>query len=547
MAADAGTPRRLGWGRWVREACAMAFFLGLAAVATRPLAMRLGVRTLAGGDPLVDLWTVSWIASHVFEPSRIFEGNTFHPAAHAVLFSDPSLGTAVLLVPLRALVEDPLRLYNLGVLLALAFGGWCFHLLVRDLTGSLWAGLLAGTLAGFSAHQLRNLVYLNLLTIGWLALFLLGLHRCVRRPSAGAAILTGLSFALTAQSSGYYAVAAVVLALVFAAVHWRDARQRQVLVSLAGAALLAVLLTLPFLWAYSGLYREHGLRRPPGMSERMAFQPARDLTSRAYVYRGLLGPGGGQLFPGLLAPGLAVLAAVRRRPHALFYSASVATLLLLSFGPQLEIAGAEIPMPYAWLRAVPPLDGMRHPVTFAGVALLAIAVLAGLGWASLGLAERAWTGPLVVALAVAETLGPAPRLQSPRPGVPPVYRILESLPAGPVLEVPVFNESTLLVAARRPQLEFLNGQGSAFIPNDTRRLDTVIQNTWLKETPPDVDDSRAMELLLERFPVRYVVLPLGRIEGLEPLAAAFDRSRLFRLVRVASDGDRLYERTEAAP
>ena len=46
--------------------------------------------------------------------------------------------------------------------------------------------------------------------------------------------------------------------------------------------------------------------------------------------------------------------------------------------------------------------------------------------------------------------------------------------------------------------------------------------------------------------MRYVIIPVGRVDGLRPLAAAFDRSRIFRLVAEAADGDRIYEVVAAA-
>jgi hypothetical protein len=91
-----------------------AFFLALAVLATRPLALDLFGRSLPGPDPLIDLWTVHWLSGHALEPSRLFEGNIFHPLPHAALYSDLSLGTAVLVVPLRLFVEEPVLLYNLA-------------------------------------------------------------------------------------------------------------------------------------------------------------------------------------------------------------------------------------------------------------------------------------------------------------------------------------------------------------------------------------------------------------------------------------------------
>ena len=131
---------------------------------------------------LVDLWTVHWLAAHFFDPAQVFQGNIFFPARHAVLHSDLSLGTVVLLLPFRPFVKDPVPLTNLAAIAALAFGGWAFHALGRALTGDRWAGLVCGVLAAFNSHQMRHLYHLNLLSIGWLALFLLGLHRRCGSP-----------------------------------------------------------------------------------------------------------------------------------------------------------------------------------------------------------------------------------------------------------------------------------------------------------------------------------------------------------------------------
>jgi hypothetical protein len=103
----------------------------------------------------------------------------------------------------------------------------------------------------------------------------------------------------------------------------------------------------------------------------------------------------------------------------------------------------------------------------------------------------------------------------------------------------VYSEHTLLWAARdeRPTL---NGQGSAFVPLETFRLARVVENHWVKRTPGDVDASRPTRLLVERTPVRYVIVPCGRNAHYGPLARAFGSSRVFELAGEAADGDRVY-------
>jgi hypothetical protein len=531
--------------RVLTEAAVFLGFLAWAAVATRPLAAHLATGTLVGPDPLAHLWIVHWLSGHALDPAHLFGGNVFHPAAHAALLTDLSLGTVVLVLPLRLFTSDPVVLFNAATLLAYAFGAWAFQALVFDLTGHRPAALLAGFLAAFHPHQVNHAYHLNVLGTGWIALFLLGLHRVVTRgagpPRAliGPVLLAGVSFALTVQTNGYYGVAVAALAVVFAAAHVPALRRPRVLGSLAAAALLGTLLTLPYLRAFRALQDAEGLRRPAGLSVNLAFQPGRDLDSIGYVYRSVLGSDGERLFPGLLPLALAVIALRRRAPEARFYAAAAAALLVLALGPRLELAGRAVTLPYAWLFAVPPLNSMRHPFTFAAVANLLLMVLAGLGWSRLGLARRAWSGAAVLGLAVLETLAPPRQVRTLPAGVPAAYHMLEGLPPGPVLEVPVFEEETMLWAARHGR-PVINGVG-AFVPVQTLVLERYIRNHWIEQVPEDLDASRPTPYLLGRFPVRYVILPTGRKHGYEALAAAFDRSRSFRLAAVAPDGDRIYE------
>jgi hypothetical protein len=411
-----------------REVGVFLLFAAWAAVVTRPLALRLTTHMLPGPDPISHLWMVNWITGHAFQPGQIFQGNIFYPAPHAVLHTDLSMGTAILALPFRLFVHEPMVLFNVATLLALAFAGWAFHALVFGVTGHRWAGILSGLLAAFSPEQLSHVYHLNLLSIGWLPLALLGLHRIVEGGRPWAIVLAGVALALNAQSSGYYAVASVVVVAVFLAFHARALRRPRILGALAAAGLLAAVLTLPYLHEFLELRDEQGgLRRPAQMSVNMAFQPARDLKTIGLLYGSVLGREEG-LFPGLLIPVLVAVALWRRGREAAFYVTAAAVLVVMSMGPEITLGGLKIPMPYRWLFAVPPLDSMRHPYTLAAVALMLLAVAAGIGWARLGLASRRWSGLAVLAVAIVETLTPPPDLRAVPPGVPPAYEALASLP-----------------------------------------------------------------------------------------------------------------------
>ena len=518
-------------------------FLALAAVFTRPLVLDLRGTMPVGPDPLIDLWTVNWISGHLLSRD-IFEGNIFHPFAGAVLHSDLSLGTALLVAPLRFFVRDPVALYNLALLVALAFSGWAFAELGRRLSERTDAGLLAGVLAAFGSHQMYHVYHLNLLSTGFIALFVLGLLHLFDRPGIGPSLLSGISFALAAQSSGYYAVACAVAALVVAAIRWRALRERRILGATLVAAIIAVALTTPYLYAFAAVRVREGqaLERDPELSVRMAFQPARDLTSHGYLYGSLLGNEGERLFPGLLSLGLVGVALWRRRPHAGTLLAVAGVLTLLSLGPRLRLFGFDLALPYAALFTIPPLDSMRHPYSFAAVATFLLAVVAGLGFAALDLSRRRGAGAVVVGLALVETLGPGLVVREVPKGLPPVYAHLLTLPPGAALDLPVLDAESLLWAARHGR-PVVNGSG-AFSPLYTATLDRYVRRHWLMRIPEDVDTSKPTEFLRRVFDARYVIVPVGRQPGRKALAAAFDRSRGLRQVAEVADGDRIYEIVE---
>jgi hypothetical protein len=186
---------------------------------------------------------------------------------------------------------------------------------------------------------------------------------------------------------------------------------------------------------------------------------------------------------------------------------------------------------------------MRHPYTFAAVATFLLAVLAGIGWAGLGLSRRRGAGGAVVLLAVIETLAPGPGVREVPRGLPQAWAHLAELPPGPVLEIPFLAPDVMLWAARldRP---VVNGDG-AFRPGRHGVLHDAIDNRWIESVPGDLDASKPMGLILTEFPLRYIIVPgAGRRPDLWRLGEAFERSLALRRVALLPNGDRIFEMTQ---
>lgn len=496
---------------FLRELALFAFFVLAAGWALRPLPFHLTESIPAGTDPPHHLYILNWLLEHAGSPDR-FEGRMFHPAKNAVLRSDLSMGTVVLMSPIAAVVDEPLIRFNLATWLALAFSGWAFCLLARSWTQSDAAGLFAGVTAVLGSHQSLHYVHLNLLSVGWLPIFLLSIDRVLVGGSAGSAVGAGVSFALVASSSGYYGVAAMVIALVF------FARQPSVRALKWGAvaALLAVVLLSPYLIAYAGLHDEEGLVRTSRELAKGSFTLA-DLGSRTVLHRTWNRAVGEPLFPGFAVLGLAVFALWRgtKRERTL----GIAALLLFWLGLG-EPGGL-----YRILAMVPPMSSMRHPVTLTAVALMLLSVLAALGLARVE-KPRAAFGLVALCVGVLETASPANDFFAVAAGVPAVYEAVLKLPPGPILEVPPYEASPLIWAARRG-FETVNG-GGAFIPAITNRIETAVQNHWLTDSYQLIDESKAASILLNETRTRYLVLPGGRRGGLKPLLQRFRESHCFK-------------------
>jgi len=506
-----------------RELALFAFFLIASGFVLRPLPFHLGDSIPAGTDPPHHLYILNWLLDHGLSSDR-FEGRMFHPAKNAVLRSDLSMGTVALIAPLSPFVTEPLVRFNLANWLSLAFSGWAFCLLTRTWTLSNLAGLFAGITAVLGSHQSLHYVHLNLLSVGWLPLFLLALDRLLRGGGWPQALLAAVSFALVASSSGYYGVAACILAGIFFV---RSPSRSGLVLGGASAALSALLLS-PYLLAYARLHAEESLVRTSRELARGSFTLA-DLGSRTLLHRTWNAATGEPLFPGFAVLLLAALALWRgsRRERTL----GLAALLLFWLGLG-EPGGL-----YRLLALVPPFSSMRHPVTLTAVAVMLLSVLAASGLARVEKTRPSLALALLL-LGACETLAPANDFFAVAPGVPPVYEAYLKLPPGPILEVPPYAPSPLIWAARRG-FETVNG-GGAFIPALTTRIETTTQNHWLTDSYQPIDESKAAGIILNETATRYLVLPAGRRGGLDPLLQRFRECRCFRELGVYQS-DRLYE------
>ncbi len=424
----------------------------LTVVMTWPLPARLahGGRT-DKGDGLFSIWVVAWV-SHALttSPAHLFDANIFYPEKETLAYSEANVGAGALGVPVWIATHNPYATHNAVVLIAFALAFVAMYLLARQLVGPGTPAIVAGILFAFCPFVFGHTAHIQLLMTAGLPAAMAAMHRLVERPGPWPAIALGLVLFAQAISCGYYGILAGMLVtagvLVFSVTRglWR---RKDWWTWVGVAAGLAIALSLPFLEHYLALTARRGFiatcqtRRTTRRTSTRGRRRARSCTTGWCMSR-RTGPR--PSFPGSwrwcsASAGSPCRSgrqpATDRSPRDIvaFYAATAVALVWLTFGPQAGL--------YTVLYHLIPIFGYLHsPARFSIGVVLALAV--GAAYGSSRLQRRwphaRWLGPALVCLALIDLWQP------PYPfadALPPsaVYRVLASLPPGPVVELPYYD------------------------------------------------------------------------------------------------------------
>jgi 4-amino-4-deoxy-L-arabinose transferase-like glycosyltransferase len=441
-------------------------FAVLTVIMTAPLSYRAAsVGPINTGDGQMSIWNVSWVArALVLDPLHVLDANIFHPHSGTLAYSETNLLAGVIGIPAWWISRNPYLTYNVTVCLSFFFSALATFALVRRLTGSREAAVVAAICFAFAPFVLVRYAHIQLMMTAVLPVTLLAFHWFIDRQTPGAAIALALALAAAALACGYFgfmAGLAVGLGFIYYAVArgtWRNWRYWALG---AGAVVTSALMVLPVFSAYLPLLGSQAPFRTVEESRQYSATVPAYLSSTTHLHRAVLDAVVGFdseriperiLFPGFVAGSLALAAfAVARRkvsntapPSSQtrftssereavgFYALLAAFAAWASFGP----AGGLYTLAY---RFVPAWTMMRAPARFGTLVTLSLAVLAGLGLAAFlrGRTRPAMTAVAVALVAVAE-LAAFPLDARQALPVPPAYPMLSRLPAGAVAEFPFF-------------------------------------------------------------------------------------------------------------
>ena len=535
-----------------RRAAAFAICLLLAIAHTWPLALNPGRYSRNdNADTQLNEWIMAWVAHQLpRDPMHLFDANIFYPAKDTLAFSEPLIVQALMGAPLAWSGASPVLVYNVVLIVGFALTAFATCLLIESWTGSLAAGLIAGSAFAFNTHTLTRLAHIQGIHIYGLPLALLALDRLILRRSVTAALALALWLAVMAYSSGYLVVFAAVLigvAVVTRAAEWLPHSPR----FLAGVALsgaIAAVAIAPVYLPYRRAAREQHMVRSLDVVKEYSASPRGYLASAGRLH---FGTWSGRFFkdpvdsffPGFVVLGLAgaamTVALGRGAAGAAPLRARVAMLTAIGVVGIVLSLGTATPV-YGWLFHVfPPMQGLRAAARFGNLFLLAIATLAGLGYAAIAPTRHRWIGVLLIVLVNVESLR-APFTYTRFEGIPGIYRLLAAEP-GPVVvaEQPfyprwaIFQNGGYVLASTAHWRPLMNGY-SGYTPDSYQHYADAFwyfPEDWAIKAMKDAG-------------VTHVVVHLAAFhKDHQPVLEAIAKRADFELMAVGRDDVRLYRLT----
>ena len=509
-----------------RRGSVVAIFAALTMVMTWPQVLHLGSRATPHQDVYFNMWRLRWFAHALAtSPLQLFDANIFFPEKRTLALSDAMFVEGLIATPLNWLGLKPMLMHNLMLLGAIVFSGVAIFALVRYLTGSRGAGLLAGIVFCFAPYRFEHYMHMELQWAMWSPLAFLALHRAYDTGAWRYGLATGACVALQMLSSIYYGMFLGVLIGVGALLLMardRKADLRSVLRVLAAGAVLAGVICALYARPYTRTHERVG-DRPIG--EVSAFRATAasytSATSGNWLYGETATRGGAErhLFPGLtpLFLAMAGLLLVVPTRRAIVYLLLLVAAFEMSFG----LRGYVYSALYEY---VSPFRGLRASARLGLFVLMFLGVLAGYGYAALASNRSRAVRAALLALCAGAMLAEyrtSLYLVEYTNEAPPIYRILARQPRGVVAEFPTPIGSEL--PGTDPEYAYLstfhwfplvNGYSGYYPFSYLERLDRLA----------DFPSARAIRQL-RRDNVTYVILHTARYR---PLVLNEMRSQIMR-------------------
>lgn len=209
-------------------------------------------------------------------PLSFYDDYFFAPLPHSIVYNENLFGLSLIFAPFYLAGQNPLLAYNLTLLLSMALSVFFTHLLVRRLTGSAHAGVLAGLAFAFSPYVMFELGRIQLIATQWIPACFLFLHRAVLERRLRDSFAFWICYLLQIGTCLYYAMFLIPLLLLSGGVLFlRKLPSRKFLLQFVGIGLgagaVALFMVHPYFSARSAFTLERSLAFASSYDGRLEF------------------------------------------------------------------------------------------------------------------------------------------------------------------------------------------------------------------------------------------------------------------------------------
>jgi hypothetical protein len=427
----------------------LAIYVAIGVIYTYPVLWKIHTGIASDPyDPILNTSILWWNATVVPFSAAWWNPLHFHPTLGAAAFTESLAGIGVIATPVYWLTGSALVAYNFAFFVSWPLSAFTAYLLAWLLVRRHDAAFLAGFAYGFSPYRTMELGHLQMLSVYWFPLVLLGLHGFLTERRGWWLVLFGVAWILQVLSNGYYLFFGAVLIGCWLLYFCARPRDWRVLPAIMTAWVAANLVLLPILSKYSTIQSSFGMRRT--MTEAIAFSAVPrswiDVAQWVWFWHKWLPESEVNLFPGitgLIVIGVGAVIAYRRFAHAMpqrgrgswVAIAGLTVVLAISCAVMLAIV-AYGPLNTSWLGIPIRINELDRAV--------GIALAAGLGLVLLltpirdAIARRSVFVFYVVAMVLTAVLATGPRLRTGEAVIlePMPYRWLMYLPGFDSVRVP---------------------------------------------------------------------------------------------------------------
>jgi hypothetical protein len=394
-------------------------FSVLTFVMALPFSLHPGSRLLVDApDTHLFLWTLAWEAhALVSQPLAMFDGNFYYPYDNTLAWSENIIGSGLIAAPIIWLTGNVVLALNLVALLSHVLCGLGTWLLARQLGVGPYGATVSGIIFAFSPARFFRMSQHHLTTVQWMPFSLAFVYAYLEHGRPRDLRLAILFFTLQALTSGHGAVFLTLAILVLLIYRAALGEQLAPLRRLRDMGVTGALLFAPvgwIWWHYRRAQTEVGLVRElfpndwfPALQSFAASPSHFHIALQRLITGQVLNDRADSfLFPGLVPIVLALAAfipvlgspAERGSWRARWRRSAVGFCIVLTLASLWIFLRPPFGV-WPYLYWLPVLNQIRMPSRFMIVTLLALSVLAGIGFerAFARLRSTQWLAATIIA------------------------------------------------------------------------------------------------------------------------------------------------------